>query len=524
MTFPLMSESADSAHRGGSDGVGSVFPPLETLSTNAVNRGLSDLHLPTWLGLLAANITARTIIFHPLQLSVVRKRVTRAEKPPSVFAQIRAAYKGGVVTFSSQECRSGSAGARSLVKATVPCDLGRGGVRGCYRGLGAALVANLIGEVSYLLTLESFMENMARSSTSFYPNTLILDHGIDDTQQYTTKFKYGTQEKEGFCTPSISAALGAMLGDLVSLIIIAPVVIICNRQMTAGYGMTAGNRYQSIFGTFSEVWNLHQVNPKSVAMGTRNSFCSGATCTLQWLWFRNGFKGIYQGFNAGLLRIPSSGCWWAVYTKTKEAMYTLATPTLNQWKEERASEEIRSGRTLSGDTAGTTKSIWQYNWFLSPTDNPLLNATASTVASVITTVLFNPIAVIQTRLQVLPDNYWNEKLAARSGKSTIQGEIVGVPDSKLCVESMKSRSTIHPFKRIHIIATDLVQKEGLRAFFKGASVNVAVAVLDGLVFSLIFEFTKLGSDKQFITNNLLDQNTLEKGSMKEEGKGHGLWE
>ncbi|CCW69140.1 unnamed protein product [Phytomonas sp. Hart1] len=523
MAFPLTPEPTDRIQSGSSEG-GGVFVPLDTLTTNAVNRGLSDLHVPTWLGLLASNIAARTVIFHPLQLSVVRKRVTRAEKPPSVLTQLRAAYKGGVVTFPSPVCRGGSTSAYPLQNPLLPCDLGKGGVRGCYRGLGTALLANLIGEVSYLFTLETFMDRIARSTTSSYEQTLALHQGFNNAQRDINNLTYRTQDKEGFCTPSIAAALGAMLGDLVSLIIITPAVIVCNRQMTAGYGMTSSNSYKSMFSTFNEVWNLHQLYPRPSKMVNSNSFYSKTTCVSRWVWLKNGFNGIYKGFNAGLLRIPSSGCWWAVYTKTKEAMYTLATPTLIQWNGERNSEEIRSIKFSNGETTGTTRSIWQHNWFLSLTDNPLLNATASAMASVCTTLLFNPIAVIQTRLQVLPENYWNQKLAAAGVKAATQDGIVGASDSRLGLKPIKSRSNIHPFKRIHIIAVDILQREGLRAFFKGSSVNVAVAVLDGLVFSFIFEFTKLGSDKNFIANISPVEVTPVKEIIKVKGKGHDIWE
>ncbi|GET87811.1 hypothetical protein, conserved [Leishmania tarentolae] len=414
--------------------VTTALPASGSLSTNAVTRNFSDLHAPTWFALLSANIGARTFLFHPIQLAISRKRVTREGTPPTVIGLVKASYRGGHTSAYGATCSKGQ------------YDFGKGGIRGCYRGVGAALLCNLLGETSYLFTLEAMKEYVEASSPKH-------------------------AEANVFAASSYSAAVGAMCGDLVALLLVSPLVIVCNRQMTAGYSMASTNSYMSVPQTFRTVWGLHQT--KDVTAGR--------------VWpgerVRCGLSGIYQGLSAGLLRIPSSGCWWGLYTKSKEALYVVAAPKLVVWE-----QEYRDAAQAASDTKLVP--LWRQNWLLSPTDNPLLNAVASIVASVCTTLLFNPIAVIQTRQQALPPALWEGRAAATAGGG-------GTTSSSPPARKQLWRSLL-PFRRVCRVADDLARKEGVRGFFKGSLANMSVAVLDGVFFTLLFEFTKLGSDMQFL--------------------------
>ncbi|CAJ1988045.1 Mitochondrial carrier protein / MCP14 [Leishmania donovani] len=414
--------------------VAAALPASGSLSTNAVTRNFSDLHAPTWFALLSANIGARTFLFHPIQLAISRKRVTRESTPPTVIGLVKASYRGGRTSAYGATCTKGQ------------YDFGKGGVRGCYRGVGAALLCNLLGETSYLFTLEAVKEYVEAASPKRAENV--------------------------FAASSYSAAVGAMCGDLVALLLVSPLVIVCNRQMTAGYSMASTNSYTNVPQTFRTVWGLYQ--KKEVAAGR--------------VWpgerVRCGLSGVYQGLSAGLLRIPSSGCWWGLYTKSKEALYVVAAPKLAVWE-----QEYRDAAAAASDTKSVP--LWRQNWLLSPTDNPLLNAVASIIASVCTTLLFNPIAVIQTRQQALPPGLWEEQTMVAAGGG-------GAASSLSPTVRKQTWKSSLPFRRVYRVANDLARKEGVRGFFKGSLANMSVAVLDGIFFTLLFEFTKLGSDMQFL--------------------------
>lgn len=478
---PSSSSSSSSSLSGES---ASLLVPPEAITTNAVSRNLSDLHTPTWLALLAINITGRTVIFHPMQLAISRKRVTRAETPPTVGALMRAAYRGGKQSFSPP--------------ASGPVDtfnFGRGGVRGCYRGVGAALFSNLVGEMSYLFTLETLKEYLGGNNRRDHPACAREEEGkravriheeAEEEEAGGSRRRVPPVSADAFVAHSTSAAAGAMAGDLIALLLVTPTVVICNRQMTAGYGMAASNAYRSFLQTFREVWGTYQDPNLSTRTARGAAFLSPA-------WWHCGFRGLYQGTTAGLLRIPSSGCWWALYTKSKEVVYRVAAPTLTRWEERRQRER--------GGAPGEGALKRRRSWLLSPTDNPVLNAVAGIFASVSTTVLFNPMAVIQTRQQSLPPEYWAMRRQRRAQKDSAEALA-----ARTATLSYRVKRRL-PFHTVYAVAADLVRTEGPLAFFKGTSANVAVAVMDGVVFSLLFELSKLGSDTQFLKGMGVDPTT-----------------
>ncbi|KAG5481068.1 hypothetical protein LSCM1_06746 [Leishmania martiniquensis] len=416
-------------------------PASGSLSTNAVTRNFSDLHAPTWFALLTTNIAARTLLLHPIQLAISRKRVTRESTPPTVIGLVKASYRGGRTSAYGAACTEGQ------------YDFGMGGIRGCYRGVGTALLCNLLGETSYLFTLETMKEYVETAA----PN----------------------RSENIFAASSYSAAVGAMCGDLVALLLVSPLVMVCNRQMTAGYSMASANPYMNMPHTLRTVWGLHQ----------KKAATAGHVWPVERV--RRGLSGVYQGLGAGLLRIPSSGCWWGLYTKSKETLYIAAEPALTAWEQECRTAAVAYDAPAAEASDNRAAPLWRQNWLLSPTDNPLLNAAASIIASVCTTLLFNPIAVVQTRQQALSPRLWEEPtMAAAKGGGPAS-------PSSAAVQRHRWKSSL-PFRHAYGVANDLARKEGVRGFFKGAPANISVAVLDGIIFTLLFEFTKLGSDIQFL--------------------------
>ncbi|KAG8344588.1 putative Mitochondrial carrier protein [Trypanosoma vivax] len=368
-------------------------PPL---SSNAVSRSFSDLHTYTWFAFISLNAVVRTALLHPLHLAIARKRVTREDRPPSVLALITAAYRGEIAGGASDKTK-------------------RGGWRAVYRGFGAAALGNLIGEVTYLYIMETVKETLSCSRKVHRP----------------------PQQEPDFTASSFAAAASGMAGEFASLFLVTPIAVICNRQMTAGYGMAANNTYQTFLGTMRDVCSYH--NTPSNKPQTKRA------C--------HALRSAYSGLVPGIMTLPASGIWWALYSKAKVGLYTIAEPTLSRWERERDPSE-RYGP------------VWRYNWLLSPTDNPAINASAGVIASCVTTLMLNPLEVIHTRMQALPP----------------------VPTSMRRL----------PFASLRIIVGDLLIAEGWRGLFKGTVANVGASVVDGMMFSLFFEMAKLGSDREFL--------------------------
>ncbi|KAH9589118.1 Mitochondrial substrate/solute carrier [Trypanosoma melophagium] len=385
---------------------GSTTSSSTLSSTNAVSRGLSDMHVPTWLGLLSMNVIFQTVLFHPMNLVISRKRVTKEDNPPSVISMVRQIYRGDATMGTGSNAK---------------------GMRALYRGFGAALVGNLIGELSHLHTMESVRESLESASP-------------DEPK------KEDSAEGPNFNTNSLAVSAGGMMGELAALLLVTPIAVVCNRQMTSGYGMTAGNTYRTAWSTAREVVGLYQQ-----PAGSRFDI------------IRRGVRGLYAGLLPGIAGIPASGMWWALYSQSKATLYTCTQPTLTRWEQARLQSNQGEGATAEKQQ----QPVWKQNLFLSSTDNPAINGAAGIIASGATAVVFNPVDVLHTRLQSLPPS-----------KTGAQGTV--------------------PFGRVRQITGDLIRTEGWRGFFKGTVASTGVAVLNGVVFSLFFELTKLGSDREFL--------------------------
>lgn len=212
-----------------------VEKSTHTSTSNAVTRSWSDLDVPIWLSLLGASAFVRSVVLHPLTLAATRKRVS--------------------VEFVS-------------LRGTL-ADARKSGWRAMYRGLPVAVAGNVIGEVTYLATVEYTRE--ARK-------TLAGD---------------GTRHMEHSYWRD---AFSGVAGESVSLLLTTPFAVVVNRQMTAEVGLASANQYMNARRTVASLWNGS--NPA-------------------------GVRALYMGLSASLAMLPASAVWWATYGETKLQLYSL---------------------------------------------------------------------------------------------------------------------------------------------------------------------------------------------------------
>lgn len=307
-------------------------------------------------------------------------------------------------------------------------------VRNVYRGVGIAILGNVVGEVSLLWTVEKMKEVLLRTANS-------------------------APDREAAAVTS--SALSGVAGDMVALCLTAPLSVICERQLTAGYGMAKDVKYGSALETAKEVWKSGvDVNASKGTL--RQRLRSGQ---------QQAMRTFYAGAPASVAMMPAAGVWWGVYTEAKFRLYAAAAPMLECYRNAECRAQHHHGPAV----------ILDENWLLSSKDNPLLNAVAGVIASAITSLVFTPLSVIRTRLQALPPP------SASSSPSE------GAAQQK----SSAAIRRLNAFRewRIVRVASSLYEREGLRGFYRGASVNIGIAVLEGLMFSTLYELNKLGSDR-----------------------------
>ncbi len=158
-----------------------------------------------------------------------------------------------------------------------------------------------------------------------------------------------------------------------------------------------------------------------------------------------GYRGFFAGLVPNLLYSPSSALWWTMYNPAKSWLYSVAEPILHP-----------------DNVQGNKFGHWCHErlpvWLTSADDNAALNALAGVISSVTCTALYNPVLVVSTRLQV------------------------GTASDQL---------KFHKGSKIVFVLKDLWQNEGAKGLFKGMGVNLAMAVAEGLLFSQVYEVTKL---------------------------------
>jgi hypothetical protein len=156
------------------------------------------------------------------------------------------------------------------------------------------------------------------------------------------------------------------------------------------------------------------------------------------MYQQHGMKGLCAGMSGNLAYSPSSAIWWPMYEKCKAFLYeTVHGPLLTSCRDTAVMRWVPKALFDEGDNAG-------------------LNMIAGVVTSVVVTTLFCPVLVVRTRLQVAYGT----------------------------MEIPKNQS------RIFFICKDLLRNEGWRGFFKGAQANATFSILEGIIFSQLYELSK----------------------------------
>lgn len=201
-------------------------------------------------------------------------------------------------------------------------------------------------------------------------------------------------------------SIGGFGAELSSLVLTTPMSVVCHRQMTAGFGVARDVEYGSVVKTARIVTSYgHQMHR------------------------------LFSGFAVAMTALPAGAIWWGIYSQSKHVAYAYL----------RQSDDILAAAAVAGGAPPSMTSA-------STRDNPVVNGACGLVASVFTTLAFNPINVVRTRIQ----------------------SVGGGAAVKVC--------------------TDIFRKEGARGFFKGAGVSCCSAALEGTVVSSIYEYTKFLAD------------------------------
>ena len=268
------------------------------------------------------------------------------------------------------------------------------GLRGIFRGVGAAAAGNALGETIYIMLYEFMREG---------PNG---SHGL--LRYLPSCFTFNSVAAD---------ATAGFLSDAINVAAVNPFDVIATRQMTAGFGFAAMTVYQSAYRTSRSVLR------------------------------HEGARGFTAGCLSNILYSPSSAMWWAIYNPLKRGMYALTEKPLRRFE-----------RSCPNLHAKIPKCV------TSTDDNVILNALTGVTGSVVCTALFNPVLVVATRLQA------------------------GVVERPECAKRWWRRMPRFTILRCFHL---LVVNEGVRGLFRGLNANLGMAFAEGIIFSQIYEITKL---------------------------------
>jgi len=225
----------------------------------------------------------------------------------------------------------------------------------------------------------------------------------------------------------------------------------------AWIGIESSLARDSVAGTAGDLFNVVLASPFEVIAARQMTAGCGIAAGLTYmsayrtarsLIRQHGHTGFFAGMLPSLAYSSSSALWWAIYEPLKGALYEALTAPLERLPE--TYPRIASNAPP---------------WAISPCDNFLINASSGVVASVICTSLSNPLFVVGTRLQV------------------------GLGRSTPTAQRKKYMGST-----VLWVLQDLWRNEGIRGLTKGMKVSVAMAVVEGLLFSQTYEVTKFFAD------------------------------
>lgn len=252
-----------------------------------------------------------------------------------------------------------------------------------------------------------------------------------DVTYYMT-VEYGKQFLPIESTP-VRHFWSGVLADCITNPMYVPFAVVSQRQMTAGITTGVGG------GGVAEA---------SVAATTSSSgsFLT-ARETVGGILRRSGTAGLFKGMGLSLAMSPVSGVWWALYESLKVSAYSAL---------ERRSQRAASLISTSSPPALLT----------STTDNAAVNGFVGGATGALLAVILNPIRVVQTRIQVLDE----QQLEGGSRGFFRAG---GAPS----------------------VAKGIYTRNGVRGFFKGLPVNLAIGVASGVGFGVFYEGSKQFADE-----------------------------
>jgi hypothetical protein len=199
-------------------------------------------------------------------------------------------------------------------------------------------------------------------------------------------------------------------------------------------------------GFIADVTNVLMAAPFDVIAARQITAGSGISSNIKYepvhkmgrtMYRQGGPRALFAGTSANLAYSPSSALWWPLYEWSKAVLYAVLHPPLLRYKDSYVASFFPRALFDEGD-------------------NALLNGGAGVIASVVATTVYCPVLVVRTRLQVA-------------------SAYLNIPPG--------SSKVLH-------ICKDLLRNEGWKGFFKGVQVNAACAVVEGIMFSQLYEVTK----------------------------------
>ena len=213
-----------------------------------------------------------------------------------------------------------------------------------------------------------------------------------------------------------------------------------------------------------------------------------------------GVRALYAGLGTTLLiGCQWTGAWWAMYGTLKAPLYGLSDRMVEGWDDYDASGRPIAAASDGGAERGDKKEGRSYTIAALKTlqagvinplglgssftkdDNMLVNGAASVLASASTAALFNPFLVVRTRMQTKS----GLSIAAAAKEIYYEG-------FSGCAGSSSSSSSA--------VAANVRGggRGSLRGFYRGLYLNISVCVLDGVLASLCYEYSKLWSDRSHL--------------------------
>eukprot|EP00760_Papus_ankaliazontas_P038931 PhM_4_TR9420/c0_g1_i1/m.67318/K15121/SLC25A44; solute carrier family 25, member 44 len=172
--------------------------------------------------------------------------------------------------------------------------------------------------------------------------------------------------------------------------------------------------------------------------------------TAQYVMLESGSKGMFAGLSASLLLTPSTALFWCLYNPTKSALYSAL-----RSRSATSEDSRRVSPTHHHHHTGSMARL--LNRCFSTDDNVFVNGIAGGLSGAAAAALYNPVLVVAVRLQC--------------GAFTTPYAGTG---SKL----------------MHVVR-DVMRHEGMRGFLKGMRVNVIMSAVEGVLFTQMYEISKL---------------------------------